>query len=224
MDNYEQAQDFEELVLKESIISASGMNSENLLIGIRGDPSLRETTFDRKRYKSEVDEHIDTLAPNLLELMLHRSTYKLFVGFNNGEIRTTSIFDPLREEIHSVEKMIDRGYIDRQFPKVLYEDKIQLMRDMYNNLRANPIYQRLPGYWNNIMARRSAAWEPMEQDEIINIISSLKTLRDMPTYYIRNVTISIVQSIVRMQFNCDGTQIVSAENYQRFLEDNMAAE
>lgn len=46
----------------------------------------------------------------------------------------------------------------------------------------------------------------------------------MPTYYIRNVTISIVQSIVRMQFNCDGTQIVSAENYQQFLEDNLAAE
>lgn len=224
MDNNDQEQDFEELVLKESIVSASGMNSSNLLIGIRGDPSLRETTFDRKRYKSEVDENIDILGPNLQELLLNRSTYKLFIGFNNGEIRTISIFDPLREEVHSVEKMIDHSYIERQFPEMLYADKIQLMRDMYNNLRANPIYQRLPGYWNNIMARRSAAWEPMEQEEIIHVISTLKTLREMPTYYIRNVTISIVQSLVRMQFNCDGTQIVSAENYQQFLEDNLAAE
>ena len=111
--------------------------------------------------------------------------------------------------------MIDHGYVERQFPKVPYEDKILLMRDMYNNLRANPIYQRLPSYWQNIMARRSAAWEPMEQQEINHVISTLKTLREMPTYYIRNVTISIVQSIVRMQFNCDGTQIVSAENYQK---------
>lgn len=224
MDNNEQEQDFEELVLKESIISASGMTSGNLQIGIRGDPSLRETTYDRKRYKSEVDENIDILVPNLLELLLNRSTYKLFIGFNNGEIRTISIFDPLREEIHSVDKMIDHSYIERQFPEVPYEDKIQLMRDVYNNLRANPIYQRLPGYWNNIMARRSADWEPMEQEEIIHVISTLKTLREMPTYYIRNVTISIVQSIVRMQFNCDGTQIVSAENYQQFLEDNLATE
>lgn len=223
MDNKEQ-QDFEELVLKESIVSASGLNSNNLLIGIRGDPSLRETTFDRKRYRSEVDEHIDLLMPNLQELMLNRSSYKLFVGFNNGEIRTISIFDPLREEVHSVDKMIDHSYIERQFPEVPYGDKIQLMRDLYHNLRANPIYRRLPSYWQNIMARRSAAWEPMEQDEIINIISTLKTLREMPTYYIRNITISIVQSIVRMQFNCDGTQIVSAENYQRFLEDNLATE
>jgi len=224
MDNNEQQQDFEELVLKESIVSASGLNSSNLLIGIRGDPSLRETTFDRKRYKSEVDEHIDILMPNLQELMLNRSSFKLFVGFNNGEIRTTSIFDPLREEIHSVEKMIDHHYIERQFPEVPYADKIQLMRDMYNHLRANPIYERLPSYWKNIMARRSAAWEPMEQDEIVNVISTLKTLREMPTYFIRNITISIVQSIVRMQFNCDGTQIVSAENYQAFLEENLATE
>jgi len=224
MDNNEQEQDFEELVLKESIVSASGMNSGNLLIGIRGDPSLRETTFDRKRYKSEVDENIDILVPNLQELLLNRSTYKLFVGFNNGEIRTISIFDPLREEVHSVDKMIDHSYIERQFPEVPYEDKILLMRDLYVNLRANPIYQRLPNYWQNIMAKRSAAWEPMEQEEIVHVISTLKTLREMPTYYIRNVTISIVQSIVRMQFNCDGTQIVSAENYQQFLEDNLAAE
>ena len=118
--------------------------------------------IDRKRYKSEVDECIDILIPNLQELMLNRSTYKLFVGFNNGEIRTLSIFDPLREEVHSVEKMIDHSYIKRQFPEVPYEDKIQLMCDVYSNLRANPIYQKLPGYWNNIMARRSAVWEPME--------------------------------------------------------------
>ncbi|MDH5178332.1 MAG: hypothetical protein OEZ39_07075 [Gammaproteobacteria bacterium] len=216
--------DFEELVLKESIVSASGLNSNSLLVGIRGDPSLRETTFDRKRYKSEVDENIDTLMPILQELMLNRSTYKLFIGFNNGEIRTTSIFDPLREEVHSVSKMIDHSYIERQFPEVTYEEKIQLMRDIYNHLRNNPIYQRLPTYWRNIMARRSAAWEPMEQDEVMNVLSTLKTLREMPTYYIRNITISIVQSIVRMQFNCDGTQIVSAENYKRFLEDNLSAE
>lgn len=222
MSNFAQEHDFEEMVLKESIVSASGLNSNSLLVGIRGDPSLRETTYDRKRYKSETDEHIDVLMPHLQELMLNRSTYKLFVGFNNGEIRVTSIFDPMREEIHSVAKMIDPAYIERQFPKVSYEDKIQLMRDLYNSLRANPIYQRLPGYWNNIMARRSAAWEPMEKEEIVTIISTLKTLREMPTYYVRNVTISIVQSIVRMQFNCDGTQIVSAENYRKFLEDNLA--
>ena len=48
------------------IISASGIASGNLLVGIRGDPSLRETTNERKRHHSSVDEHIDAVIPNLL--------------------------------------------------------------------------------------------------------------------------------------------------------------
>ena len=46
-------------------------------------------------------------------------------------------------------------------------------------------------------------------------------MRDLPDFYLRNITICIVQDLIRMQFNCDGTQIISAENYQKFLEENM---
>lgn len=86
---------FEELVLKESIVGAAGLNSNHLQIGIRGDPSLRETTFDRKRYNSPADDVIDALQENLLDLMLNRSTYRIYVGFNSGEIRTHSVFDQI---------------------------------------------------------------------------------------------------------------------------------
>jgi hypothetical protein len=161
------------------------------------------------------------LMPCLEDLMLNHSPYQLFIGFNNGEVRTHSVFDPMRQEIHDVEKMIDPAYIARQFPAVAYQDKVQVIREMYNGLREHPIYQQLPGYWKNIMARRSKAWEPMEPEEIKTVISTLKALRDMPMYYLRNITINIVQSIVRIQFNCDGTQIVSAENYTKFLEENL---
>ncbi len=51
----------EETLLKESIVSATGFTSQNLQIGIRGDPSLRETTFDRQRYCSMVDNFYDDL-------------------------------------------------------------------------------------------------------------------------------------------------------------------
>ena len=40
-------------------------------------------------------------------------------------------------------------------------------------------------------------------------------------YYLRNLTMCIVQGIVRMQFNCDGTQIIDAHNFKSFLEDNI---
>ena len=216
--------DLEELVLKESIVSAAGINADTLQIGIRGDPSMRETTVERKRYRSSVDEHLDALMPHLEDLLLNHSPYQLFIGFNNGEIRTNSVFDPMRQEIHSAEKMIDPGYIERQFPYVAYADKIRLIRDTYKGLRAHPIYEQLPGYWKNIMARRSAAWEPMEEQEIKTVVATLKTLREMPTYYMRNITLNIVQSIVRIQFNCDGTQIVSAEKFNQFLADNLPSQ
>lgn len=217
----EEEMDLEERVLRESIVSAAGINASSLQIGIRGDPSMRETTLERKRYLSSVDTHLDALVSRLEDLMLNRSPYQLFVGFNNGEIRTHSVFDPMRQEIHDVEKMIDSAYIERQFPAVSYVDKIRLIRDTYGALREHPVFQQLPGYWKNFMARRGKAWEPMEPEEIKTVISTLKALRDMPMYYLRNITINIVQSIVRIQFNCDGTQIVSAENYTKFLEENL---
>ncbi len=213
----------EEDILKESIVSAVGLSSGQVQIGIRGDPSMRETTFQRKRYKSSVDEHIDDLIPVFEDLLLRRSTYKLFVGFNNGEIRTTSVFDPLREEIHAADKLCDPGYVRRQFPAIGYDDKNQLMRNLYRCLRKDPLYQKMPVTWRNILSRRSEKWKPMPQHEVADILVSLPVLRMMEDYYLRNVTISIVQGIVRMQFNCDGTQLVPGEKFRHFLEENLPA-
>lgn len=217
-------EDIEELVLKESIVGASGLNAANLLIGIRGDPSIRESIPERKRYDSEVDMLFEDIAENLQEILLNRSTYRIYVGFNNGEIRTHSIFDPLRQEIHSAAKIAQRSYITRQFPPVSYEDKIAFIRDTYAAVQENSIYKQVPGYWKNIMLRRNQSWEPMTEDEIKSTVSTLKVLRNLPEYYLRNVTICTVQSIVRLQFNCDGTQIIDAENYQKFLDDNLPNE
>jgi len=216
-----QDNELEELVLRESIVSATGLNEGSLQIGIKGDPSLRETTLERKRYESPVDKVIEPLMDNLEELMLNRSCYRVFIGFNSGEIRTNSIFDPLRQEIHASEKLADRAYMDRHFPKISYEDKIQAMRDIYGLIKESKLFATMPGYWKNIFNKRHQTWDPMTRDEIHTIMSSIKIMRDLPDFYLRNITICVVQDLVRMQFNCDGTQIISAENYQKFIEDNM---
>lgn len=213
--------EMEELVLRESIVSATGLNAGSLQIGIKGDPSLRETSLERKRYESPVDKVIEPLIVNLEELLLNRSTYRLYIGFNSGEVRTHSIFDPLRQEIHSSDKLADRAYIDRQFPAISYDDKIQAMRDIYQTIQASSLFDKIPGYWKNIFVKRHQNWDPMTRDEIHGIMSSIKLMRDLPDVYLRNITICIVQNLVRLQFNCDGTQIISAENYQKFIRDNM---
>ena len=212
--------EIESMILKESIVSAAGLNPEQVLVGIKGDPSLRESAPLRKRYDSKVDSLFDQLEPNLEDLLLNRGIYRIFVGFNSGEIRTNSVFDPLRQEIHDAEKIADVEYINRHFPKIEYEHKIALMRELYAALRASEHYQNIPQYWQNILNRRSMHWRPLEPDNIPNILSTVRRLRDIDEYYLRNLTMCIVQGIVRMQFNCDGTQIIDAHNFKNFLEDN----
>lgn len=211
----------EETVLKESIVSAVGMNTDTLQIGLKGDPSIRESVSLRKRYRSSVDDVIDELIPNLEDMMLNRGIYRIFVGFNSGEIRTNSVFDPLRSEIHSAEKLADSAYISRQFPAISYEDKVTLMRELYSALRSTSYYAALPDYWRNILKRRSDAWKPLSREDITMVFKALKVLREIQEYYLRNITICMVQGIVRMQFNCDGTQFVTAQNLQKFLKENL---
>jgi len=38
---------------------------------------------------------------------------------------------------------------------------------------------------------------------------------------VRNLSINIVKDAIHMQFNCDGTHIVSTIGYERFLEENV---
>ena len=211
----------EEQILKESIVSAAGLNAETLQIGLKGDPSMRETALQRKRYRNSMDDIIDTIASNLDDMMLNRGIYCVYVGFNSGEIRTLSIFDPLRSEIHAGEKLADRHYIERHFPTIPFEDKIELMRELYAALRATRFYQRLPGYWQSILEQRSGIWQPLSRDEINAVFSSLRALREMQEYYLRNITVCMVQGIVHMQFNCDGTQIINARNVKRFVTENV---
>lgn len=211
----------EEQILKESIVSAAGLNAETLQVGLKGDPSMRETALQRKRYRNSMDDIIDTIAMNLEDMMLNRGIYCVYVGFNSGEIRTLSIFDPLRSEIHVGEKLADRHYIERHFPTIELEDKIELMRQLYRALRATQFYQRLPGYWQSILERRSGVWQPLGRAEITAVFASLRALREMQEYYLRNITVCMVQGIVHMQFNCDGTQIINAKNVRRFVNENI---
>jgi hypothetical protein len=218
------SENLEDMILKESIISAAGLNPDQLQIGIKGDPSIRESAHARKRYTSKVDANFANLALQLEDLMINRGIYRIFIGFNSGEVRTNSIFDPLRQEIHDAEKLSDKYYTDRQFPHISYSEKIQLMRNLYATLRSSEQYRQMPAYWQNILNRRSDQWKPLEPETIPAILSTVKNLREIDEYYLRNITICIVQGIVRMQFNCDGTQIIDAHNFKKFLEENLPAQ
>jgi CRP-like cAMP-binding protein len=210
----------EELILRENLIDTTGIDPSKLYVSIKGDPSLRETALFRERYESVVDRFRSQLIPNLQELILDRGVYQFMVNMNSGEVRTSSVFDPFIEEIHTSERLIDPAYINRHFPVIDYEEKIAFIRSVYALIPNIRQYGELPEQWRNIFGRVHSQWQPLVKEEIRSIMSKIVELRDVPNFYLRNFSISIVQDAIRMQFNCDGTHIMSSQLYNRFLEDN----
>ena len=213
--------DLEQLVLQENILSAVGLGSTQLQIGIKGDPSLRETAMDRCRYESDIDRLFNEIEPVFEDLLINRGLFRLFIGFNNNEIRTTSIFDPLREEIHDAASFVSQEYIDRHFPPIPYKQKTKVMRKLYSALIKSELYKFLPKHLQSLTTKRHEKWKPMKKSEVRKVLITLKVLRNIPEYYLRNFAISTVQSVVRLQFNCDGTQIVHAKDFDTFIEENL---
>lgn len=210
----------EEFTLRESLIQATGIECHHLHVSIKGDPSLRETAFNRERYESIVDRLLPKLIPQMQELMLNRSVFKIFLAFNSGEIRTTSVFDPFLEEIHTAAKLTDHAYIERHFPHMSFEDKSLMVKKIYDFIRQDQAIESLPGHWKNIILRSHSEWHPVPYEEILRVLSSLCDLRNIPNFYLRNYSISMIQNAIRMQFNCDGTHIISMEDYNAFLKEN----
>lgn len=211
----------EELILKESLIDTSGINSRNLHLSIKGDPSMRESAFYRDRHESIVDRLMSDLIPGLKEMLVERSLFRVYIGFNSGEIRTESVFDPFNTEVHEARKLTDQAYISRHFPAISYDEKTQLVRQLYASILGSESFANLPAYWRNILRRTRSTWQPISKSEICKVIEKVPTLRNIPSFYLRNMSISIIQDAIRMQFNCDGTHIVSTDDFQRFLDENI---
>jgi CRP-like cAMP-binding protein len=211
----------EELILRETLISGIGIDSKHLHVSIKGDPSMRETALFRERYESVVDKVLPELVPCLEDLLLRRCAYQIFIGFNSGEIRSLSLLNPLCEEIHQVRKLLDEAYIDRHFPVIEYGQKATLIRQLYGVVQNSTWFANLPTQLNTMWNGCYDKWQPISATELANTITRLPTLRSIQNYYLRNVTISIIRDVIHMQFNCDGTHIVSAKDYERFLEENL---
>ena len=211
----------EELLLKENLIAATGINTKRLHVSIKGDPSLRESAFVRERYESVVDKVLPQLVPNLEDLLLNRCIYSVTINFNSGEISTNSIFDPFNEGIHTVNKLINKSYIERHFPLVSYDEKSAFILRLFDFVSSDDLFNGVPNHLKNIISKFYADWQSIDKREITRVLSQLGTLRNIESFYLRNISIGIIQDAIRMQFNCDGTHFVSSEDYQQFLKDNL---
>jgi len=211
----------EELVLTEKLIDLDNIKDKNRHIGIKGDPSLRESAMTRERYVSVVDNILGELVPKLEDMLLNRCVYKIYIGFNNGEVRVSTIFDPFSDEFHPAIRLVDDVYIERHFPKIAYDRKAKMVQKIYNKIQDDSYFDELPSHLNKGFTRYFDNWKPLSREEITRCVSRLTQLREIPDFYVRNITISIIKDAIHMQFNCDGAHIVSIYGYEKFLEDNL---
>jgi CRP-like cAMP-binding protein len=209
------------LVLEEKMLCTDFDDEHGMHIGIKGDPSLRESALERNRYASIVDRYLPELSACFDDLLLHRSVHRLTIGFNNGEVRISTLLDPLAEEFHPALRLLDASYVDRHFPKIDYQEKVKTIRRIYQTIRNTPLFTELPQHLHHGFADYFDTWKPVPAANIARTIAQLETLRNIPNFYIRSLTINIMKDAVHMQFNCDGTHIVSTAGFERFIEENI---
>jgi CRP-like cAMP-binding protein len=211
----------EKLVLDEKMVCMAGGEGRDMHIGIKGDPSLRESAMERPRYESVVDRFLPQLTTCFEDLLLNRTVHRLQIGFNNGEIRLSTLLDPFAEEFHPALRLLDASYVERHFPKVDYQRKADIIRSMYRTISENGFFAELPQHLLHGFSEYFDKWDPMPADKISKTISQFPLLRSIPNFYVRSITINTLKDAIHMQFNCDGTHIVSARGYERFLEENI---
>lgn len=211
-----------ELSFKEHLTAGnSTAGGKSFQIGIKGDPSLRFSAMSRERYDSVVDRIIADLQPRLYDLLINRSAYEIFIHCNSGEVYIRTVFDPLNGEIHQASKLLNIAYIERHFSTIGYDEKTAMLKQLYGFIGNSANFSHLPDQLREDLQCSFSKWKPIGQHEIANTISRLSKLRRIPDFYLRNFAIGIIRDTIRMQFNCDGTQIVNAQGFQAFLEQNL---
>jgi len=205
-----------ELILREKLIAATGIDAKSLRVAVKGDAAT-----DDAAGSGAVDRMLPELLPRLEALLLERCAFQLFISFNSADVIVRSVLTPFSDEAHPVEKLLDEAYLDRHFPPIAYERKAGLIRDIYATLRQHDLFTELPPSLQGVFGEHYREWRPLPQAVVARTISRLPALRELPNFHLRNCTIGIVTDAIHMQFNCDGTHTVSAGEFERFLGERL---
>ena len=205
--------------LEKALIGVGVTPIETQVIGLQGDRSLRDTALSRERVENFSDEHMMELASLFSHLMKNTSVHRLSVGFNNCEVKTFSVFDPLNMEIHRAEDIVRASYYITHFPLLHYEAKEAFIHRLYDHVLNDEEMQKRPQRQDRIF-QRNASIKLTPIEELDHVFEALPKLRQIDGYYLRSMIINQFNSTLSMSFNCDGTHLMAMTNFDEFLETN----
>lgn len=210
------------MIVEEALISSIGLPPGRLQLQIKGDATMRQTAPSRPRINTVLDNNFDEFVRKSHKLLTHTGVHQLSICFHNNEIVTRRVFDPYAYMVHDAKAFLATGYTDRQFPAMDYDDKLNVIREVYRFLdESSRVKKCLPPEWRTILHENNENWAPITKYEIGSILNALKPLRDIEHYYLRRAEISITQNLVEFQFNCDGTHIMQPNFVTQFVNENI---
>lgn len=194
--------------------------NNNLMHAIKGDKSLRESVYNRKRAFNVVDKNLDELVKVWLYLLLETGAYRLVIGLNNAEVRIASVFDPFNTEVHIADDLLKTEYIDFHFNKISLDEKDKLIKRIYQMLEEDKTFALLSHDWQQSLLDRNDQMQQLTNTQDLHfILQNVPKLRYLEGYYLRSITINLFNSTVSMSFNCDGTQIMSHHKFKAFIQE-----
>jgi hypothetical protein len=167
-----------------------------------------------------VDENIDDLLEVILFLLLSTGVYRIVIGLNNGEIKTSSVFDPFNVEVHLAEDLLVPDYVFNHFGMIALDEKEALIKRYYHMLEHDHVFEYLSEEWQEAFHARNEVMKQLtDEGELRYIIEHIPALRNLEGYYLRSAVINLFNSTISMSFNCDGTQIMSHKKFREFIEE-----
>ncbi|MDC9726890.1 MAG: hypothetical protein PSN35_03525 [Candidatus Thioglobus sp.] len=204
---------------KKSALVGYGFD-ENLMRSVKGDESLKDSVYNRERTHNIVDKNIDDLLEVILFLLLSTGVFRIVIGLNNGEIKTSSVFDPFNVEIHLAQDLLEPDYVFHHFGMIALDEKEALIKRYYEMLEHDPAFDYLSDEWQAAFHDRNQIMKQLtDEDELRYIIDHIPALRNLDGYYLRSTVINLFNSTISMSFNCDGTQIMSHKKFREFIEE-----
>lgn len=196
--------------------------SPNLVCSLKGDKTLRESVYNRPKVHNFVDKNIKKLTKIFKYLLLETGVHRLSVGFNNGEIKTFSIFDPLNMEVHTAQNILEKDYLHNNFPKISLIEKDAFIKRLYKNLVTDEVFIKLPNTWQDGLFSRNEKMKKLTNiNQLSSLLETLPQLRNIEGYYLRTASISLFNSTIALSFNCDGTQIMAHNAFEDFIKENI---
>lgn len=204
-------------LLKDALVSL--LVEPGRVVSLKGDVSLKETIEIRQKNRGIFDDNLQRLQENVTRLLRDTGVYYLNVEFNRGVVKTSSVFDRFSYEIHSGEDFLDNEYLENSFPEIPYEIKEKYAKGVLEVVFDSDIMEEyVPEDWKKLISFRNKSISFPDIDTIYILVGLLNKLREIEKLFIRSYCINIVQGIIELQFNCDGSTIVNIDEFQRFVD------